>query len=52
MARGFQKMPIEDRAAALIFRWREMVRLTGILAAPSMLEILVQRGKKLVTLPF
>lgn len=51
MARGFAKMPMQQRAAALILKWPEMLKVTEILAAPTIHEIPVKAGKKLSSLP-
>ena len=51
MARGFAKMPMHQRAAALILKWPEMLQVTEILAAPTMHEIPVRAGGKLSSLP-
>jgi hypothetical protein len=42
---------MQQRAAALILKWPEMLQVTEILAAPTIHEIPVRAGKKLSSLP-
>lgn len=50
LAKGFQKMPMNHRAATLVQRWPDMLKITEILAAPTIHEIPV-KGTKLKALP-
>ena len=49
-AKGFQKMPMELRAAVILRRWPDMLKITDILSAPTMHEIPVT-SPKLKSLP-
>lgn len=51
LAPGYQKTPLNQVAAVLLWHWPEMVRLTEILAAPSMHEVPMKRITKLRSLP-
>jgi hypothetical protein len=48
---AYQKTPLHQVAATLIWYWPEMLKLTEILAAPSMHEIPINRMTKLRTIP-
>lgn len=45
MAKGFQKMPMNYRAAMLVQRWPDMLKITDIVAAPAIHEIPVKTIK-------
>lgn len=51
MAPAYQKTPFNQVAAALIWRWPELVKATELFAPPSMFEIPVKIGTKLRSLP-
>jgi hypothetical protein len=51
LAPGYQKTPLNQVAAVLLWHWPEMIRLTEILAAPSMHEVPMKRITKLRSLP-
>ena len=45
-AKGYQKMPLHQRCASLIYRWPEVVGLLDTVSAPFMFEFPVGRRKK------
>lgn len=50
-APAYHKTPQNQVAATLLWHWPEMLRLTEILAAPSMHEIPIKKMTKLRALP-
>jgi PIN like domain len=51
LAPGYQKTPLNQVAAILLWHWPEILRLTEILAAPSMHEVPIKRMTRLRALP-
>ena len=51
LAPGYQKTPLNQVAAILLWHWPEILRLTEILAAPSMHEVHIKRMTRLRALP-
>jgi hypothetical protein len=52
LASALQKSPLNQVAAALLLRWPEIVQVVGLVSAPAMHEIPVNRGSKLKQVPF
>jgi hypothetical protein len=44
LASGFQKMPVNQVASILLWRWPEMRRFIGSVAPPSLFELPVKRS--------
>lgn len=51
MAPAYQKTPLNQVAASLVFKWPEVFELTQLLQAPSMHEIPIGKNTKLRPLP-
>jgi hypothetical protein len=47
LARAYQKTPLNQTAATIVWKWPEILRVTELLAPPSMHEIPIGRQKKL-----
>ena len=50
LARGFQRMPLHHRAAALLWRWPDMEAFIGRAAPGSLFELPVRRSSGFVAL--
>jgi hypothetical protein len=51
MARGFQRMPLHQRASRIVWRWPEMEALLGVVGEPALFELPVGLGSKITPLP-
>lgn len=51
LAPAYQKTPLNQVASILVWRWPEMLQITGLLQPPSMHEVPINRGTKLRSLP-
>jgi hypothetical protein len=51
LAPAYQKTPLNQVAATILWKWPEMVELTGLLTPPSLHQIPIGRNTKLSTLP-
>lgn len=47
LAAAYQRTPLNQTAAALVWRWPELLKVTQLLAAPSMHEIPIGKATKL-----
>lgn len=52
LAPAYQTTPFNKVAAALLWRWPEIVKVTELLSAPTMHEIPIKTGTKLRQMPF
>jgi hypothetical protein len=51
LAPAYQRTPIYQMAATLVWKWPEIEAVTGLVAAPSMHQIPIGRSSKLRPLP-
>lgn len=51
LASAYQKTPIYQLAALLVWKWPELLKVTDLLSAPTMHEIPIRVGTKLRPLP-
>lgn len=51
LAPAYQRTPIHQMAATIVWKWPEIEELVGLVDAPSMHEIPIGRGRKLRQLP-
>ena len=51
LAPAYQKMPINQVASILIWRWPEMEHLLGLVAGPALYELPINRTSKPKPLP-
>ncbi|MDB5410952.1 MAG: hypothetical protein JWL84_5864 [Rhodospirillales bacterium] len=51
LAPAYQKTPLHQVAATIVWKWPEIEAVTKLVAAPSMHEIPIGKGKKLRSLP-
>jgi hypothetical protein len=51
LAPAYQKTPLNQVAAVLIWKWPELVKVTELLSPPTMHEIPIRIGSKLRQLP-
>lgn len=51
LAPAYQKTPLHQQAALIVWRWPEIESVTKLVAAPSMHEIPVNKGSKLRSIP-
>lgn len=51
LAPAFQKTPFNQVAAMLVWKWPELVKITELLATPTMHEVPIRAGSKLRPLP-
>lgn len=51
LAPAYQKTPLHQIAATIVWKWPEIESITKLLAAPSMHEIPIGKGRKLRSLP-
>lgn len=51
LARAYQKTPINQVAALLVWKWPELVKVTELLSAPTMHEISIKLAPKLRQMP-
>lgn len=51
LAPAYQKMPLNQAAALLLWKWPEIEAMIELVAAPSMHEIPIGKGSKLRSLP-
>ncbi len=51
LAPAYQKTPVHQVAATIIWKWPEIEAVAKLVAAPSMHEIPIRKGGKLRSLP-
>lgn len=51
LAPAYQKTPLNQVAATIVWKWPEIVGVTKLVAAPSIHQIPIGRGSKLRSLP-
>lgn len=51
LAPAYQKTPLNQVASTLVWRWPEMEKLAGTVAAPALFELPASRGGKIRSLP-
>lgn len=47
LAAAYQKTPLHQTAATIVWRWPELLKVTDLLAAPSMHEVPIGKNTKL-----